>query len=491
MGSDRVDNQASISCVGDVMSWKNFDSGWSNDYNFEQKTETATETKNANPHSANRSFVQFLQDNDNWQLSFAILIEYSKRCSPFGNSIAIISEALADIPLHVKDIKTGDFVENHDAVEFLKYPNNDQSYEDFITQLAGMYLITGSPLVTTFGSTTRPPSSIDILNPKDADPQPDQTGALGSIRLNSEFNNKNYIAKFDKGRTRYRAGNDNEIWPVFAFNPDRGSRKFWGTPTAQPLYYEIEQYINAGMHNKTMLKRGARPGGLFSIETETPLTDEQRKQLQDAVDVYYAGPSNAGRPMVAHNIKFQEHIVSNRDMDYKSLVDNASDSIYRQFKIPLPMVSNKANTYSNYETSLVALYDRAVLPLAKFLYRQLTMAIMYRFTQDWKRYEFAYDEGDIGALQIRRNEAVKLEKDIAVSTVNELRQEIGREPLPDGDVILRSSTDVPALDGYDDVVDTKLDGMSEDEKRFQLEKVMNIDGTQKYTPEQIDAIVSR
>lgn len=447
------------------------------------------ELKSNNPNAQNESFVQYLQDNDNWDLSFAMLIEYSQRCAPFGNAVAIIAEALSGIPLKVWDKKDKVFIDDHESMELLTYPNSDQSYSDWVVQFGGMYLITGNPYVNPLGSYRRAPTALEILSPQYGDPQPDSTGDLGRVIYQDEFGSRTYIASYEKGRSRLRSGTDNEVWPVFAFNPNRGSRKFYGTPTAKPLYYEIEQYINAGIHNKTLLKRGARPGGLFTAKTEHPLTDEQIDRFQKQIDTYYVGSNNAGRPLFGENVDYKESIVSNRDMDYKSIVENTSDSIYKQFKIPLPLVSNKASTFSNYETAQVSLYDRAVLPLADFLFRQLTMAIMYRYEDDWKRYEFTYDESDISALQMRRNESIKVEKEIGVSTVNELRTLLGKDEIEGGDVILRPASDVPALDGYDDIPD-QLDDMDEDEKRKALSNVTDINGNPKFTSEQIEKLVS-
>jgi HK97 family phage portal protein len=286
---------------------------------------------------------------------------------------------------------------------------------------------------------------------------------MATIKIQTEFQTEIYKAETIEGRKRFRANDDLEIWPAFYFNPNRGSRKFFATPIAKPLYYDIEQYINSGLHNKSLLKRGARPGGMFSSSSEIPLTDEQFERLQNQVNMYFSGPNNAGRPMLGENLKFEPMITSNRDMDYATLVKNARTAIYGQFRIPLPMVNSDSQTYSNYETSQVALYDRAVLPMARFIYGQLGKALLYRYGRDWQRYEIRYEETDISGLQMRRSEVVKLRKQIGVNTVNELRTQLGDEPVDGGDVILRPANEIPALDGAVDAPEQPADKSTDGE----------------------------
>ena len=386
------------------------------------------------------SLVGFLQQSpDNWDLSFYVLIQYYKRCAPFADAVDRISEAFSEMPIHVKDLRTNKFVP-HPVLELLAYPNDSMSQEDFLKQFCGMFAITGNPFLEMLGSFRRPPLALDVLSPVSVNIEPDRVGDIGTIKFNTEFNLTQYTADIVQRRKRYRKGNDLEVWPAFAFNPDRGSRQFFGCPWAKALYYDIEQYISSGQHNKSLLQNGARPGGSFTTQFEEPLTDEQFKRLQDQIDVYYSGANNAGRPLLMEHAKYEEHIVNNRDMDYKTLSVNATSSIYRKFKIPLAMVLAESMTYNNYSTAQVAFYDNAVLPIANFLYGQLGNALLYRYGDDWKRYQITYDMTEIPALKLRQHEDLKVKASIGANTVNELRAAMGDDPIPDGDVIPNINT---------------------------------------------------
>lgn len=421
---------------------------------FGPKVETV-EKKSVDPSgsASPASFVGFLQDQDQWDISFAILTQYYQRCAPFGDAVNIISDACADIQPRVWDKQKLEYFDAHPLNQLLEYPNDSMDRTDFMRHLVGMFCITGSPLLKSIGPHKRPPLALDIVSPSYCDIQPDGVGDMATIKIQSEFESTVYKGETIEGRKRFRASDDLEIWPAFYFNPLRGTRKFFATPIAKPLYYDIEQYINSGLHNKSLLKRGARPGGMFSSSSEIPLTDEQFERLQNQVNLYFSGPNNAGRPMLGENLKFESMLTSNRDMDYATLVKNARTAIYSQFRIPLPMVNSDSQTYSNYETSQVALYDRAVLPMARFIYGQLGKALLYRYGRDWQRYEIRYEETDIPGLQMRRSEVVKLRKQIGVNTVNELRTQLGDEPVDGGDVILRPANEIPALDGAVDAPD--------------------------------------
>jgi len=447
----------------------------------------AMEMKSAGSPLLASSFVGHLQDTDNWDLSFAVLIQYFERCAPFSDAVNRIAEGFAELPLYVRRKSTGEMMAKHPLLTLLQYPNDSMSQADFLLHFASMFLITGNPYIQSFGPITRPPASLDILNPQHSTVNPDRMGDMDTIRIQSEFMNVVFRGDNIDGRKRFRAkSDDNELWPVFSFNPRRGTRHFFGTPIAKPLYNDIEQYIYSGRHNKSLLKRGARPGGVFSTnDNKYPLTDAQFRRMQDQVDLYFVGADNAGRPMLFENVKYEETIINNRDMDYKTLTLNTRTAIYRQFKIPLPTVEQDAQTFSNYQTSQVAEYDKAILPVARFLLGQLTSALMYRFEKDWRDYELWYNEKEIPELAPRRMEVVKTQKEINVSTVNELRVLLGLEERDGGDVILRPANEIPPLEGLGEEPPA-AEGKGNGATRKALEAAVDYRGRPVFTKDEID-----
>ena len=123
-------------------------------------------------------------------------------------------------------------------------------------------------------------------------------------------------------------------------------------------------------------------------------------------------------------------------------------------------------TYSNFAAAQIALYDRAVLPQAKFLLSQLGNALLYRYGEDWKRYEITIDEKDIPALITRRLENGKVLSSIAVNTDNEIRAEIGYDSMEGGDVVYKPSNMIPAVE--DDMDESSSETLTEDELKANL-----------------------
>ena len=416
-----------------------------------KQPDTKLEQKSTGGGSGNtpayNSFLSFLQGGNNWDLSFIKLIEYYRCCEPFAESVDIIAEGFADITPILKDKRTGEVVEEPEFFDLLNYPNSEMSYKDFARHLSSMFSITGNPFIKLIGPETRPPVELDILSPQYATIFPDSVGFVGSIKVNSEFESSVYRGDKINGRYRYRANQDNELWRVFQFNPNRGTRRFWGVPMAQPCYNDIEQIIQLGIHNNSLLRNGARPSGILTTkDNEYPLSVEQFKRMQDQFDAYYSGAINAGRPLIAENMDWKDAIQSNRDMDYENLSGNARSSIYKRFRIPLPMTEQNRQTQNNYALSQLAVYDNAILPHADFLFEQIKNAILYRFRDDWQYIEMTYDPEQIEALKIRQMEYIKDKSAIKVHTVNELRTDFGDEPLDNGDVLLRPSNEIPVLE---------------------------------------------
>ena len=116
-------------------------------------------------------------------------------------------------------------------------------------------------------------------------------------------------------------------------------------------------------------------------------------------------------------------------MDFAKLQTMAKQSVALQYKVPLPLISTEASTFSNVSTSRLALYDDAVLPLADRIFGGLTELLIPWYKQDPAKVVITYDLDSITALAGRRNEDLKLRRDLNIETLNEFRTAIGREPV--------------------------------------------------------------
>lgn len=399
--------------------------------------------KSGVPH---QSFVGWLQRNDNWDLSFAMLLQYYERCAPFGSAVNEIIDGAAEIQPRVWSKRKESYIDDHPILERLENPNDDMDREEFIAHCMAIDLITANLPIDIIGNVNEPPLELDVVLPQILQIDPDRVGAIGTINVNSEFGARQYRQEIVKGRVIYSQDSERELVLIRGFNPKRGTRQFFATPIARPLYYDIEQYIQGGLHNKSLLEKGARPSGILTTKSDDWMPDEVYERLEKQLKTFLQGAGNAGEVLIGENAGFTELSTTNKDMDYKSLVEHATNAIYRQFRIPLPLVSAGAMTYSNYGTAQVALYDRAILPRVHRLFNRLGSALFPRYGNTDGDLVLTFDDKDIPALETRRIENTKSLGQIGVLTVNELRDQVGFDQVDGGDVILRPASDVPALD---------------------------------------------
>jgi HK97 family phage portal protein len=119
--------------------------------------------------------------------------------------------------------------------------------------------------------------------------------------------------------------------------------------------------------NKALLDNAARPSGALTLaESEDSLAAEQYERLRDELERHFAGPANAGRPLLLEGgLKWQAMSLTPADMDFVALKAAAARDIALAFGVP-PMLLGLPgdSTYANYREANRALWRLTVLPLA-------------------------------------------------------------------------------------------------------------------------------
>lgn len=88
-------------------------------------------------------------------------------------------------------------------------------------------------------------------------------------------------------------------------------------------------------------------------------------------------------------------------------------------------------------------YQNAIIPLWVAMGQQLTEQLMPYYTDDLDNYRFFFDYSRVAALQENVNllhERMRSDFNAGILTANEVRAEIGRPPVPGGDVLLKPTT---------------------------------------------------
>lgn len=412
------------------------------------------------------SFVDYLLSNGLNDLAAAASIALYKQAMPLFNAVNMRAEAFAQIPIRIKDKKTGDFIDDHPVLELFESPNSDVSQQEFLEQVSSFYDITGESFIVGTGRITNPPLELACIAPQMTSFSPQASNKFGVLNVPNEIfihqsrgERMSFQAKElnDTLKLRYLSQvEESEIWHIRSFNPNRSSGSFRGMSRAQPLWLELQQYLSGNSTNLSNLKRGTRLSMAWVNTRDTALTDAQWDRMVEEAQKY-SGDLNSGGTPILDGMDVKPIQQTNREMEFKELQDSMLARISSVYRIPLALLLPATMTLNNLQTSMLMFFDSGVLPLTSRLYNEFTRMLMPRYKGS-ENLMLAFNENDITALKIRILESAKLLSEINVSTIDEVRNTIGEEPLPSGgDQVFRASGLMPVDDDFDsDVSDDEF-----------------------------------
>lgn len=372
-------------------------------------------------------------------------LNYYELVAPINTAVNMVADEASSMDLVVKDSKSEELIFHHPILDLLKAPNADVVQEEFLKQLAIFFQVTGNAFVLATGPVNRPPLELFAVNPASVELVRGTDGFTKEIKVHAtEGKITTYKRQEVNGRFRYFDGADNEIWHMKSYHPGYGRGELWGLSQLAPISVEIEQYIEASVHNLSLLKRGARPSG--AVKVTEMLTDDQYQRLQHQLERFYSGSANAGRSMILEGGDFVQMSQTNKDMDFATLKAEITKTIYSSLDIPLALVTTEATTFNNMTTAQLMFYDNAVLPLIDRVLNELTAFIMLRYDKTGTLSLF-YEIDKIEALEPRRNEELQKLQKAGVLTINEMRMRMGFEALDGGDTVYIASNLMPLESG--------------------------------------------
>ena len=317
-----------------------------------------------------------------------------------------------------------------------------------------------SPQVQSSLSATQPnpPKSIWAVKPQAVTITEDGTdGYAQRYDLSTGMGRGNYKRFEQAGRAwEYNDGTLRQVYQIRGFSS--GNRNTTSDSPLEAIALEIRQLINGRYHNLALLKNGARLSLVAIFKDE--LDEDQMEARRQALNEHLGGATNAGKIAVVNSsdLDLKEVGINNKDMDYLNLDRVASEAVARRYKIPLPLVSNDASTFSNLEASVFHFYDFSVIPVFQKCFSGLGDMLMPRYGLDPAKNKITFNPLDIDALRMRKIEELSKQKTDGGITTNEYRNGIGREDISGGDDILVSATLIPlGLDSFslDDIDDPK------------------------------------
>ncbi len=339
---------------------------------------------------------------------------------------------------------------DHPVLDLLQHPSPLYDSYTFLEMVGKHFLITGEAGLIALGNIRRPPLELQPMSPANVSPVEGKGGFAGSYSISGNTLAGNYGISPKRGEIRYFDGNLREFKQIRGFSTKNNGLLRGQSPLVSASA-EARQHILSNNHNISILEKGGRVSVVFHFEGE--YDDDAFEETKERVREQYGGASKAGQIGVTAGGKMniEELSKSNKDMDFVKLVRIAMDSVALQYSVPLPLISNQANTFNNYGTAQVALYDNATLPLADRIFGSLSSWLLPRYGLDPHKVKITYDILSIPVLRARVLDEIKTRKGINVETDNELRTLMAREPYSGGDVILKPANLIPA--GTDLLID--------------------------------------
>ena len=421
------------------------------------------------PVNNSLSFPEWLAQGGNGDLYAGTAIEYYTKIMPFFNAVDLRATTFSSIPVRVKEKQEGgEFLETHPVMDLLERPNANSSWISFSEQMSSFFDVTGDCYIMATGRINAPPLEMQVISPQHVTDSGIASGKMGFLNLPSYITVESEIGRPERFEPREYPGlglryvnreENRELWHFNTFNPKRSATNFRGMSRAQPIWYEMQQYLSGNKNNLANLKRGTRLSMAWVNNSGTPLTDGQWDRMQEEA-AKYKGDSNAGGTPVLDGMDVKTIQQTNRDMEFGELQQSMYSKISTAYKIPLAFLLPGTMTMNNVENSMLQFFDLAALPLTNRIYNELTLLLMPRY-QGSENLKFSFNQNDIPALRTRVLENAKKQKDVDASTINELRQKLGDEPLSDGgDEVYRPMGLVPVgeEDPIGDDDDEGLDG---------------------------------
>lgn len=445
---------------------------------------------------------------------------YYMMCAPIFTAVdKICTEASSIIP-RIYDLEKREFIDKNPVLSLLRYPINNTTYSELMYAMCAWYLITGNDYLIAEGFIGKVPRTLDVYPSQNSVITPDTYGTPQIFQARkytiTETYRKQEVVNYNRARFRYYDSsmpNFRELYHIKTYNPQSSSTMVYGLSPFNALYYDIQQYINGAKHNLSILQRGSRLSGVWSADRA--LTDDQRNRMEQQINAVMAGATNAGRNVLLDQggAKFQDVMMTSRDMDYVQMRQKVTEGIYNALDIPLPLISEEHMTLGNLEGSKAIFYESAVIPLVKKIFEELTSFLMPRYDNNNDNLIISFNQNDIPALEPKRNEQAKTKKAIGIFTINELRKEYGLDPLLGGDSIYGTMSDTPiASDPTDptfgeplptsgETKPTAPEPAGEEEAEepevtkeafiATMRKQVNKDGTPRFTVEEINELAQK
>ena len=417
---------------------------------FEFEDDEVEEVKTVSPEplevplgQATSDFLKFGYTNAHSPSSAMGLYDQSSFVSIPVNKVSKPFSTISPVLYNMRTKKT---TSDHAVLDLLRKPCPAFTQELFFKTLANHFLITGDCAYVAAGNITRPPLSVSPISPADISAIEGDDGLASSYHIGGMYYPGTYSSLYKENEQHFYDDQFAELRLIRDYATDRGSR-IRGQSLLKSASRDVRQAVLGTEHNVSLLEKGGRFSMIFNFETDMDADDY--KVMKQRIMSQYGGASKAGTIGVTNGEKLR--IVpmgaNNVEMDYANLTEMIKQTLALLYDVPLPLVSLSASTMNNYEIANLALWDDAILPLAKVILGGLGEVLLPRFGLDLGEWRLIVDREQITALMMRTLEELKIRVANGLETRDEMRSVLGREATVGGNQFYIESTKIP--DGTD------------------------------------------
>lgn len=334
--------------------------------------------------------------------------------------IKILSESVASLPIEMysKD-KNGNRkqVHDHPLIKLLRNkPNAYQTRIEFFETLM-LNLLAGNAYIKK-GYWKKELVSLEVIN-------------SGPVKVELG-NNGSMVFKYTDSQNKKQECTEKEIWHLKLFGT--------GLMGMSPLAYASSS-IGVGLAADSkvgrLMENGAKPTG--ALMTPGKPTKEQREALRNELDGFVSG-EDTFMPVLENNMKFERISLTPEDIQ---LIDErrfSVEEVCRFFGVPDILINAKGATTwgSGIEQIIEGFYKFGLRPYFERIEESIRLNLLDR--SEWDDFEFEFKVTDLlRASFVTRIASNQTRIFGGQATINEVRFEEGKPPIPGGDNLLISA----------------------------------------------------
>ncbi len=332
-----------------------------------------------------------------------------------------IAEDVSTIDLHLQRLTSDGWadISEHLALSTLADVNPFMSSSDLLIATQSFLELEGNAFwYLPRGSVTRKPAEIWLLDPTRTYVVKSATDFIGG-----------YVYKNEKGEdVPFKR---EEIIHFKRFNPQNKYRGM-GTVQAAAMAIDIDTY--SATWNRNFFFNSAMPSA--TLETAGTLTTEQYNRVKAEWDSRYKGVDNAHKLAILQGgLHFNPISLSQKDMEFLEQRKMSRDEILGIFRVPKTILGitddvNRANA----EATEYVFSKRVIKTRMEFIADRLNEFYIEMFGEDQKKLRFTYTD------PVPKNRELVLQANetgirAGYLTINEVREQEGKQPVNGGDEI--------------------------------------------------------